>query len=106
MSQPITMTSAEEQATALLAGRIKAARLRRNLSQEAVAERAGITRKTYADLEAGKPTVSLSVLVKTMAILGYLDRIGGLLETDPIGEDVAVGIGRKRAGSRHGLGDF
>lgn len=86
--------------------RIRAARLRRNLSQAAVAKRVGITRNTYVDLEAGRPTVGLSVLVKDIGILGYIDRISELLETEPIGEAMERASGRKRAGSRRALGDF
>jgi len=106
MPQPVVLTSSEEEAVQRLGRRIKAARLRRNITQEAMASRAGVTRKTYADLEAGKPTVGLSILVKTMMILGYLDRVGDLLAADPIGEDAEAESGRKRASSRSGIGDF
>jgi transcriptional regulator with XRE-family HTH domain len=104
MPQPVTLTSSEEAAVLLLGRRIKAARLRRNISQEAMARRAGVTRKTFADLEAGKPTVGFSVVVKTMMIFGYLERIGGLLASDPIGEE--IGTDRKRSGRRDGIADF
>lgn len=97
MPQPVFLTSREQETVLLLGRRIKAARLRRNISQEDMARRAGVTRKTYADLEAGKPTVGLSILVKTMMILGYLDRIGDLLASDPLGEEVEANIGRKRS---------
>lgn len=106
MPQPVALTSNEQEAILLLGRRIKAARLRRNISQEEMARRAGVTRKTYADLEAGKPTIGLSILVKTMMILGYLDRIGDLLAADPIGEDIEAERGRQRASPRSEIADF
>lgn len=106
MPQPIIVTFHEREAILKLGARLRAARLRRNISQAVIAERAGISRKTYVDLEAGKPTVNLSVLVKVMAIFGYLDRIQNLLETDPIGEDIYANIGRKHAGRSRGFADF
>ena len=97
---------AEEDAILTLGRRIRAARLRRNTTQEAMAERAGVTRKTFGDLEAGKPTVSLSILVKTMSILGYLDRVGNLVAANPIGEDIQATTGRKKAAGQAKPGDF
>lgn len=106
MPQPVALTSSEQEAILLLGRRIKAARLRRNISQEAMAQRAGVTRKTYADLEGGKPTVGLSILVKVMMILGYVDRVGDILASDPIGEDIEAASSRKRAGKRREPGNF
>lgn len=106
MAKIINLPGEESRALGRLGERIRLARLRRNLSQAEVASRAGITRKTFVDLEAGKPTVSVGVLVKAMSVLGYLERIPGLLESDPVGEDLEAVHGRKRAGSRHGMADF
>jgi transcriptional regulator with XRE-family HTH domain len=104
--QPVFLTAGEREAIIKLGGRLRAARLRRNITQATMAERAGITRKTWIDLESGKPTVNLSVLVKAMTILGYLDRIPGLLETDPDGEDIEATLGRKHASAKLGFADF
>jgi transcriptional regulator with XRE-family HTH domain len=98
MRRAILLTSPEADALELLAKRIKLARLRRNLSQNEMAERTGVTRKTYAALEAGKETVNLGVLVKTMTVLGYPDRLSELLLSDPIGEDMEELYGRRKAG--------
>lgn len=106
MPQPVVLTSSERDAVERFAHRLKAARLRRNISQEQLAERAGVTRKTIADLENGKPTVGFSIVVKAMGILGYLERIPGLLETDPLGEDLGLDNSRRHAGSRRGFADF
>src|SRR5688572_25644072 len=100
------MVGDEAEAVGRLGERLRLARLRRNLSQADVADRAGIVRKTLVDLEAGKPTVSIGVLVKAMAVLGYLERVPALLESDPVGEDLEIAHGRKRARSRRGVADF
>ncbi|ARJ65025.1 hypothetical protein WV31_04770 [Magnetospirillum sp. ME-1] len=100
----VYLTSTEEEAVETLGRRVRAARLRRNLSQEDLAERAGVTRKTIAALEAGEAGVSVGVLAKALYILGYPDRLAGLLETDPIGEDLETG--RKRAGRSEGVAPF
>jgi transcriptional regulator with XRE-family HTH domain len=106
MAKIVNMAGDEAEAVKRLGERLRLARLRRNLSQADVATRAGIMRKTVVDLEAGKPTVSIGVLVKAMAVLGYLERIPALLESDSLGEDLEAVHGRKRAGSRHGVADF
>ncbi|MGE5864243.1 MAG: helix-turn-helix domain-containing protein [Rhizobacter sp.] len=67
---------------ALLGERIRAARLRRGRTAEAVAKDAGITRVTLARLEAGDSAVSMGNLMKVLAVLG-LDG-----EAEAIGADV------------------
>lgn len=59
-----------------------------------MAERAGFSRLTCIDLEAGKPGV------------GYSDRIATLMDLDPIGENLELVHGRKRAGARRDVEDF
>lgn len=62
-----------------------------------MAERTGVTRKTYAALEAAKETVNLGLLVKVMTVLGYTERLPELLAADPLGEEMEEIHGRKRA---------
>jgi len=106
MSRQLSIPADEAQVISHLGERFRLARLRRNLSQQQVAERAAVTRKTYADLEAGKPTVSVGVLVKAMSVLGYLERVPELLASDPVGEDLEAVHGRRRAGRHHAVADF
>lgn len=106
MRRSIPLASDEAAAVEALGKRLKLARLRRNLTQADVADRAGISRLTCIDLEAGKPGVSIAALVRYMSVLGYPDRIAGLLEADPIGEDLEQFHGRKRAGVRRDVEDF
>lgn len=82
------------------------ARLRRNLSQADLAVRAGVTRKVIVALEAGSPGTSVGVLAKVMGILGYPERLAGMLESDPLGEDLEAVHGRKKAGGRANVADF
>lgn len=53
---------------------IKMARLRRNLSVELVAERAGISRATLWSVEKGVPTVAMGTYAAVLHALGGMDR--------------------------------
>jgi transcriptional regulator with XRE-family HTH domain len=102
----ISVDTEEKKSLEHLGRRLRLARLRRNLSQEDMAERAGVTRKTYQALEAGETTSSLALLARTLTILGYPDRLADLLASDPIGEDVEDVHGRKRSGGVRDVADF
>lgn len=106
MSREVLLGGDEREALERLGHRIRLARLRRNLSMEDVAERAGTTRKSIRALETGSSTIGLALLVRVMSILGYPERIPQLLESDPIGEDLESVHGRKRAGGVSGVADF
>lgn len=97
MKRAVLLSSPELDALELLARRIRLARLRRNLSQEEMAERTGVTRKTYIALEQGKETVNVGLLVKVLTVLGYTERLPDMLASDPHGEEMEEIHGRKRA---------
>lgn len=61
-----------------LGRRIERLRLARNLSQEALAERAGIGRATMQRIERGEP-VKTTVLVKVLGALDRLDVLDAVL---------------------------
>ncbi|WP_029010999.1 helix-turn-helix transcriptional regulator [Azospirillum halopraeferens] len=105
MSRAVVLSGDELEALKRLGYRIRLARLRRNLTMDEVAERAGTTRKSIGAPETGRETVGLALLVRVMAILGYRDRIAHLPESDPIGEDPESVHGRKRAGGVSGVAD-
>ncbi|KAA5611901.1 helix-turn-helix transcriptional regulator [Rhodovastum atsumiense] len=86
--------------------RLRAARLRRNWSQAEMAQRSGVTRKTYAALEAGDSGVSVGCLLKALSILGYADRLTGILDSDPIGADLELETGRRRSSRTKDVEDF
>ena len=53
---------------------IKLARLRRQLSAELIAERAGISRATLWNIEKGSPSVSMGAYAAALHALGGMDR--------------------------------
>ena len=53
---------------------IKLARLRRNLTTELVAERAGITRSTLWKVECGNPAVAMGIYAAVLHALNDMDR--------------------------------
>lgn len=68
---------------------LRLARLRRKLSAETVAQRAGITRRTLSKVEKGDPAVALGVYARVMqalrlendlALLGKDDKLGRKLQ--------------------------
>ena len=53
---------------------IKLARLRRNLSAELIAERAGISRATLWEIEKGASTVSIGAYAAVLHAIGGMDK--------------------------------
>ena len=53
---------------------IKLARLRRNLSSELVAERAGISRTTLWNVEKGEPSVAIGAYAAVLHAINGMDR--------------------------------
>ena len=93
----VLLSPREEDAMETLGRRVRLVRLRRNLTQDEMAYRIGVTRKTYVAFEQVRETVNIGVLVKAMAVFGYVDRVADLLASDPLGEDLEEIHGRKRA---------
>lgn len=75
MSKKTVAVMPETQKTLETMGeQIKMARLRRNLSTELVAERAGISRATLWSVEKGSPTVAIGTYAAVLNALGGLDK--------------------------------
>ena len=53
---------------------IKYARLRRKISAEIVAERAGISRATLCTIEKGSPSVAMGCYAAVLHALNYMDK--------------------------------
>lgn len=64
---------------------IKLARLRRKLSGEIVAERAGIGRNTLISIEQGKPSVSVGHYLNVLKVLGLENDFLLLARDDELG---------------------
>ena len=82
---------------------IKLARLRRNLTAELVAERAGITRSTLWKVECGNPGVAMGIYAAVLHALNDMDRdLLNVAKDDVLGrqlQDINL-ITRKRATRR------
>ncbi|MEO9871734.1 helix-turn-helix domain-containing protein [Ekhidna sp.] len=81
---------------------IKLARLRRKLSGEMVAERAGIGRNTLISIEQGKPSVGIGHYLNVLKVLGLESDFLLLAKDDELGrklQDIGISI-KKRAPKR------
>ncbi len=85
---------------------VRRARVARNISQDEMARRTGVTRKTYAGLEQGSATVALGVFVRTLDILGFSNHLSSTIRSALHDENLEGHLGRKRAGSKHDAADF
>ena len=65
--------------------KIKLARLRRRLSTEQVAERAGINRTTLWNIERGMPTVTIGAYCQVLFVLGLIDDLLKVASDDELG---------------------
>ena len=83
---------------------IKLARLRRRLSAELVAERAGISRATLWNVEKGSPSVAIGIYAAVLHALGNMDNDFLLVaKDDELGrtlQDLELPM-RRRAPKKH-----
>ena len=78
---------------------LKLARLRRRLSTEQVAERAGISRSTLWQIERGIPSVSMGAYMQVLFVLGFDKNVLQLANDDVLGrklQDIGL-LTKKRA---------
>lgn len=75
----------QQRLLAKLGENIRLARLRRDLSAEQVAERAGIGRSTLTRLEQGNEGVSINIYIKVLTVLGLDGDIAKVAEDDIVG---------------------
>jgi len=62
-----------------LGERLAGARLERNLTQAALAEHAGVSKRTIERLESGEVATQLSGFLRVCRVLGLLERFDALL---------------------------
>ena len=74
-----------------LGQRLRAARMRRNMTQAQLAERVGVSLPTIAKLEAGNPTTSMASLVRALSMLGLEGDLEQLAAADPVGRELQDG---------------
>ena len=70
----VVIMPATQEILTTMGEQIKKARLRRNLSVELVAERAGISRATLWSVEKGTPTVSMGTYAAVLHALDGMDK--------------------------------
>ena len=84
---PPTHPQARRQVVAL-GKRLRAARLRRKMTQPMLAERVGISVPTLGKLEAGDPSTSLATMLRVLAVLGMAADIDLLAAQDTLGRSL------------------
>ena len=96
-----------EQTLRALGANLRTARLRRNLSLDAVGLKIGTTRQRVAEAEQGKPSVSVVVYLAMMWVYGMIDQVAELAEPGRDREGIALASARERrhAGAPRGLSD-
>lgn len=77
---------------------IRLARLRRRMSAEQLAMRAGMSRKTLYQIEKGSPTVAMGNYLQTLFILGMEKDMAQVAAADPLGrklQDAGIATARR-----------
>jgi len=77
---------------------IKLARLRRKLTAEQIAERAGISRSTLWQVEKGLPSVSLGTYAQILFVLGLEKDLLSVAKDDVLGrklQDLELTVGKR-----------
>jgi len=85
-----------------LGERLARTRLERNLSQQQVADAAGVSKRTVERLEAGSP-VQLPAFIRVLRVLGLLEGLNTLVPEplpNPIEQVTLEGHRRRRAAPR------
>lgn len=68
--------------------RLRAARMRRRMTQEVMAERVGVSVPTIAKLESGDPSTSLATVLRILTVLGLADDIDLIGSQDTLGREL------------------
>ncbi len=88
-----------EETLRILGEQIKLARLRRNLSAELVAERAGISRTSLWKVESGNPAVAMGIYAAVLHALNNMDKDLLLVAKDDVLgrelQDMAILTGKR-----------
>lgn len=86
-----------------LGNRLAGVRIERNLTQAALAEEAGVSKRTVERLESGEVAVQLSGFLRVCRVLGLLERLETLLPEPvpgPMAQLQRQGRRRQRASGR------
>lgn len=80
---------------------LRAARLRRNLTIEEVADKIGIGRRAVSDAEHGKPTTAVVTYAALLWVYGLLDGVGELAAPSRDTEGMTLARTPERARARN-----
>lgn len=83
-----------------LGERLRAARQRRQMTQDVVAARVGVSIPTLAKLENGDPSTSLATMLRVLTVLGLADDVDLIAAQDTLGrqlQDNALRRSNRRA---------
>ena len=93
----ITQNLTDEAVLQELGGRLAGARIERDLTQAALAERAGVSKRTVERLESGEVAIQLSGFIRVCRALDMLEQLGNSLpDTTPGPMARMKQLGRKR----------
>lgn len=84
---PPTHPSAQRQIEAL-GRRLRAARLRRKMTQEMLAARVGVSVPTIGKLEDGNPSTSLATMLRVLTVLGLAADVDLIAAQDALGREL------------------
>jgi len=85
MKASVTLLPKHRRVMDRLGENLKLARLRRRLSAELVAQRAGISRATLHKIEKGEPTVAMGSYFMVLNVLGLEEEVEQLAADDEFG---------------------
>lgn len=74
-----------KQSLAIVGEQIRCARLRRNLTIEQIAERAGCSEPTILRIEKGNPSVAMGTYLRVLYAIGLDQDILLIAQNDPLG---------------------
>jgi DNA-binding XRE family transcriptional regulator len=104
-SKAPTLFPAQTQLLEQLGGRLRDARLRRRFAMHVVAERAGISRQTLYNVEAGDASVNLGTYARVLAVLGLEQQLALIAADDPVGrrlQDAQLPVKRRAPKTKRG----
>jgi DNA-binding XRE family transcriptional regulator len=90
-----------EEAIKKLGGRLKTARLRRNLTIQDAAQKIGTSRFAVADAEKGKPSTGIAVYVALLWAYGLIDQVAELASLAKDAEGTTLSINRAPSRASH-----
>lgn len=99
-----SLPHAVEQGVVQLGNNLRAARLRRNMSIEEVADRIGVSRFAVADAEHGKPSTGIAVYAALLWTYRLLDQMTGIASASQDSDGISRIATRARAGTIRSAG--